>query len=105
VADLQELERPIDEAISRSLVELIPDTWDSIQLEITRDDANEDTFAHVITGPQGHRELIMPSDTIFEHTFKLADLFSSFGKLWKKVVYTVERKADGNWKYSADFIY
>src|SRR5437762_13708075 len=105
--NLQELQRPIDEAMARALVEVIPESWEAAELEITRSEQGdqEPTFKHVISSPEGHRDMIMPSDDIFEAAFKLGDLFAEHGKPWKRVVYRVNYRPNGKWKYSADFTY
>ena len=104
---LQELERPIDEAIVDQLVQATPEWWKSAILEVTRSTKADDIegFAHLITSPDGHRDLVQATDEIFELTLQLADLFTKFGKPWRKVVYSIRQNPEGGWRYSADFEY
>jgi hypothetical protein len=104
---LQELERPIDEAIVDQLVQATPEWWKAAVLEVTRSvKANEvEGFAHLVTSPEGHRDVVQATDEIFELTLRLADLFKRFGKPWKKVVYSIRQNDAGGWSYSADFEY
>ena len=96
---LQELERPIDEAIANALIGVTPETWRLARLEVTRSDKANGVqgFEHVITSPEGHRDIVQADDKMFELTFKLADLFEKFGKPWKKVIYTVSQVPSSPW--------
>ena len=107
MATLQELERPIDEEIANSLIQAIPEHWKSAMLEVIRSQKPNQVegFAHVISSPEGHRDIVQPTEDLLNATLKLADLFAQFGNPWTKVTYLVEQKPDGNWKYSADFVY
>lgn len=107
MSTLQELERPIDEAIVNHLVEATPEWWKVAVMEVTRTVKPNGTegFAHLITSPEGHREIVQATDEIFELTMRLADLFGKFGKQWNKVVYTIRQNSAGGWQYTADFKY
>ena len=107
MATLQELERPIDEAIVDRLVEATPEWWKSAVLEVTRTtEANGMVgFTHRITSPEGHRDIVVTTDEIFHLTKQLADLFTRFGGPWKKVSYAIHENPGGGWHYSADFVY
>ena len=100
--NLQDLERPIDEAIANAIVDAIPESWNAAELEVTHSD---DGFGHVITNAEGHRDMVLASERIFEATFRLHELFATFGKPWKKVVYKVRRTVDKSWGYSAEYTY
>ena len=104
---LQELERPIDEAIVNGLIEATPDWWRAAVLEIawSQNENGLEGFLHTISSPEGHRDLVQTTDAIHEATFKLSDLFRQHGKQWKKVIYSIRQKEDGNWTYQADFSY
>lgn len=107
MTNLQEMERPIDEAIVNELIRATPEWWRSAVLEITRANKanNVEGFAHVITSPEGHRDVVGATDDIFAATFQLADLFAKFGKPWRKVIYSVNQSSNGAWHYSADYEY
>jgi hypothetical protein len=104
---LQELERPIDEAMVNGLVGATPEWWRAAELEIVwspKEDGTEG-FIHTISSPEGHQDLVQTTDEIHEATFKLADLFKLHGKQWKKVVYKIRQNEGGKWHYQADFSY
>jgi hypothetical protein len=104
---LQELERPLDEAIVNGLIEATPEWWVAAVLRISRTEAQTGRkgFAHIITSPEGHRDIVQATSDITEATFKLADLFAKFGKPWKQVVYSIQKLPEGGWKYVADYDY
>jgi hypothetical protein len=104
---LQELERPIDEAIVNQLVQATPEWWNSAVLEVTRSVKPNDVegIAHLISSPEGHRDVVQATETNIELTFQLADLFASFGKPWRSVVYSIRQNSTGGWQYTADFRY
>src|ERR1035437_4952873 len=101
MSTLQELERPIDEAIVDHLVQATPEWWKAAALEVTRSTkANGiEGFAHAITSPEGHRDIVQATDEIFQLTIQLADLFNRFGTSWKKVVYSIRQNPEGGWHY------
>jgi hypothetical protein len=102
---LQELERPIDEAIVSGLVEATPEWWKSAILEIEwcPNENGVEGFKHRIISPEGHRDIVQATKQIHENTFRLADVFRRYGKQWQKVVYSVKQEPRGEWKHSADF--
>lgn len=104
---LQELERPIDEAIVDQLVQATPEWWKAAVLEITRSTkpGGVEGFAHLVSSPEGHRDMVQATDEIFELTIRLADLFANFGKPWQRVVYSIRQTPAGGWQYTADYEY
>ena len=104
---LQEQQGPIDVAIVNSLIEATPEWWGEAKLEIEwrPRECGVEGFAHTITSPEGHREIIEATEEICTETFRLADLFRRCGKQWKMVVYKVKQQPDGEWSYTADFTY
>jgi|SRR6185295_20012366 len=107
MATLQELERPIDEAIVDQLVQATPEWWKAAVLEITRaaKPGEIEGFAHLVSSPEGHRDIVHATEEIFHLTIQLADLFASFGKAWQRVVYSIRQGPTGDWRYTADFEY
>ncbi len=107
MSNLQELETPIDEAIVNALIEATPEWWNAAQLEVVHSErpSGVEGFAHTITSPEGHRDIVSATDELTDATLRLADLFRSHGKIWTKVVYTTTKSNGGKWTYSADFSY
>jgi hypothetical protein len=108
MATFEELEAPIDAAIVNALISATPDTWKIIVLDlefIPPPEGGFESVSHTISTPEGHRELVMATDEIFEQTFKLTELFKNHAKQWAKARYTVTERDDGTWHYAAHFTY
>lgn len=93
---LQDEETPIDQEIVNGVVELIPETWNRAVLEVdySIDDRGEG-FEHTIFNPDGHRDVVAPSDSIYDATFRLQQLFRRYGGIWTKVRYEIVIDDDG----------
>lgn len=106
VGRFQEEEAPIDEAIVNEVVELTPEWWRSVALEVTYSTENGiERYAHVISSLEGHKEPVVPSDKLYAATHDLGLLFRSHGKQWKRARYELRLQDDGSWKYAVDFEY
>jgi hypothetical protein len=103
---LQEKQRPIDIEIVNELIVIIPETWDSVILEVEySSEGNNEMYRHIISSPGKHRESAQPSEALFLSTRKLSLVFKEYGHQWKKVTYTVSLEDDGSWIYKANFEY
>lgn len=93
---LQDEETPIDQEIVNEVVELIPEAWDRAVLEVeySIDDRGE-AFEHTIFSPDGHRDLVEPSDLIYDATFRLQQLFRKYDGIWTKVRYEIAIDDEG----------
>lgn len=106
IPTLQEEQRPVDVAIVRELVELSPEWWDSVALDVTRSVVDGvEKHSHVISSPDGHRDAVIPSEALFEATYRLSQLFAGRGRAWERVSYVARQLADGSWSYQASFHY
>ncbi len=57
----QEEGTPIDHEIVRELVELPPEWWKAVVLDVRfSDDGDVERYEHVILSPEGHKEAIDP---------------------------------------------
>ena len=104
---LQEEETLIDQEIVNELIELAPESWRSIILEVTCEQSGENvgSYDHVVWSPEGHKDIVTSSDKIFDATYRLGMLFEQFGRHWRKVTYRVHCQEDGSWKYKVNFEY
>jgi hypothetical protein len=99
----QDEETPIDQEIVNEVVALIPETWDRAVLEVEySSDGLGEGFDHVIYSPDGHRDLVEPSDLIYDATFRLQQLFRKYGASWNKVRYEITIDDEGV-QYKAQF--
>ena len=87
---LQDEQTPIDREIVTALVELLPEAWDRpvLEVEYALDDRGE-RFGHTIFNPDGQRDLVDPSDVIYDATFRLQQLFRQHNGVWTKVRYEI----------------
>ena len=107
----QALQTPVHEAIARELVALAPEHWSAIQLSLTRKAYPADAglsgegVAHTIGSPEGHRDVIFPSEPLFVQTRSMELLFRDHGVPWRTAEYKVTREPDGDWKWGVSFTY
>ncbi|MBI3860929.1 MAG: hypothetical protein HY290_03445, partial [Planctomycetia bacterium] len=82
---LQQEETAIDQEIVNEIVALTPETWRRAVLEVeySSDELGEG-FDHVIYNPDGLRELVEPSESIYSATLRLQQLFRKYDGYWKK---------------------
>jgi hypothetical protein len=104
---LQELERPIDEAMADQLIQATPEWWKAAVLEIKQSTLakNAQSFEYEIRSPEGHPEFVHPTEEIFELGSRLSDLFAKAGHPWSRVVYTVHQTSALDWQYRVEFTY
>jgi hypothetical protein len=62
-------------------------------------------MAHVISSPEGHREIVSAGKEMFELTHSLLRLFEVFSQPWKSVTFTVKIRPNGQWQFAADYDY
>jgi hypothetical protein len=104
--ELQRKETIIDQEIVNELIDLTPEWWNEISLSVTYYVENGvEKYSHVITSPERNSEPIMPSEKLFEATYKLGQLFRAHSRHWQRVIYTVKRVNQEEWKYTAEFTY
>ena len=60
---------------------------------------------HMPRSPDGHREMIMPSDTLFDLTFKLFSLFRDAGTPWRQMKFDLRELLNGDWNFNCRFEY
>ena len=64
-----------------------------------------ESYSHVISSPEGYKEPVLPSEELFDATFRLGELFARHGRRWRRALYRVDREASDNWRYVVDFEY
>lgn len=107
MSTLQEKEGPLDQAIVNSLIEATPEWWKSAVLEVDYRPRKGgiEGYAHTISSPEGHRDVIHATDEMCSLTYQLAQLFREYGRQWVKVVYKIEQLPTGAWNYAVEFSY
>lgn len=103
---MQEKQAPIDRDLVQALIAATPETWGAAAMLVERqDDGTNEKMLIEISSPEGHADLIGPTDEIYEGLYRLSDCFRSEGKVWRTVKYEVSLSAEGNWKYQVHFSY
>ncbi|WP_044871454.1 hypothetical protein [Pseudomonas sp. LFM046] len=73
---LQELQAPIDRKIVEELITATPETWNSAEMIVSREQTGaQGRMTIVISNPEGKRDLIGPTDEIYEGLYQLSDVF------------------------------
>ena len=62
-------------------------------------------MAHEISSPDGHREVVSASESMFELTYSLLRLFEEFSQPWKMLTFNIKMRPGGRWQYTADYEY
>ena|SRR5829696_263611 len=95
--------------IAEELLTLTPQAWKSVRLTLTLSAGEDgpDAFGmtHEIASPDGHRDIVMPSDTLFDLTFKLFSLFRDAGTPWKQMTLDLRELLNGDWNFNCRFAY
>ena len=104
---LQEEEGPIEQSIAGMLASSIPSNWTSALLEIeaSQEPNGDQGFRHMITSPEGHRDLVTPPDEMYPETIRLYDLFAGAGKPWQHICFRITNLGTEEWEYHVDFEY
>ncbi len=107
MGELQEEHEPIDRAIVRELISIIPEGWHAAVLEIGRtvDPRNIVRYSHEVFSPDGHKDVVQPTEELFQRAIELDDVFAAHGCAWRGVKYLVSEEKDGGWKYTIDYRY
>lgn len=106
MSSLVEKHAPIDAEIANALIGATPDTWDKAEMSVTRvQDGEIEKMKILISSPEGHQDVITPSDEIYAGLYKLSDVFREHGTLWTEVFYSIGLTAEGKWKYQVKFTY
>lgn len=106
LSELTQEQAPIDQAIASALVASTPESWRSASMLVEHvNDEGSARFRVEVVSPEGHRDLVSPSEDLFDEIKKLVDLYQRSGKMWTSVTYMVSLRNDGSWTYEADFRY
>ena len=102
--NLQEKQAPIDRAIVEALIAATPETWNSALMVVERrDEGPNEKMSIEITSPERHKDLVGPTDEIYEGLYRLSDCFRKQGKVWRAVRYQVNLAPTGDWKFEVSF--
>ena len=103
---LQQLEEPIECQLASALIEATLDWWRKARLEVEAQvqAAVGLSMQHIISSPEGRREVVSPTHEILSTTFELRQIFEKHGRAWRRLVFDVVEE-NGSWRYVAHFDY
>jgi hypothetical protein len=106
MATLQDEQAPIDRQIVEAVIDLLPETWESANLTVNRHREGEnEKLSIAVTSPEGHKDLILPEQHIYDLLYQLIDCFARHGRVWNQVKYALTLDDDDNWHFIIDFKY
>jgi hypothetical protein len=102
-----ERQAELDRKIVEELIAQTPETWRSAKLIAHRSGSErEPTFSAVVVGPEGTREVVGPTGTMFELlSAQYGMVLASTGIPWVTATYQVGQDDSGDWDYNIDFSY
>ncbi len=102
---LQPKHQTLDSEIVAELVTLLPDTWHSaiLRVESLRFEGDLEQHRIIVTNPEQHQGVVMPSDKLCSSIRTLSLLFKKHKHPWKKITYNLSLNADDTWKYDVDY--
>src|SRR5690349_4993662 len=84
--NLQEAEKPLHDRLIEELIDIAPQSWRAIQLQITASQLADDwSLTTEITNPDGNDEPVFPTTEILCISNELADLYRQVGYPWRSV--------------------
>ncbi|KAF0813619.1 hypothetical protein IGB42_01970 [Andreprevotia sp. IGB-42] len=96
----------IDQEVVNALITATPETWNSAKMVVEREESNgQEKMAISISSPEGHGEIVGPTEEIFSSLYKLSDLFREYGSIWSRAFYSVKLQEGGSWRFSVRFEY
>lgn len=110
MATLQEQQFEIDRGIIEEVVAATPESWNAAVLTVERVErpgSDVETLAVEIRSPEGHPEVIVPPDELYELVRRL-DLVirGATGRAWRSVRYLITHDpSDDSWGANAKFEY
>ena len=104
---LQSEQTPILNAIGSALIAATPEHWKSVTLELVATQPTTLTvgLVHTITSPEGHRDLITPTEDLMAATTELQCLCERYGRPFARIVFEVSCDANGSWNFASDLSY
>lgn len=98
---------PLLSAIGRALIAATPESWCSAQLSLAVAPTSESTegVSHVISSPDGLRDLVVPTEDLMEATAGLLQACKAHGKPFHKLLFTARSETDGTWRFQTEWAY
>jgi hypothetical protein len=97
---------PLLQRIAGALVEAMPEWWTeaAIRVEVKHHPDTVTGMPHTIWSEQYPRELVVPTDDIYEATRALQQLCEQAGQPWSALVFRVEQVGE-EWRFTTNFEY
>ena len=104
---LQDHQAPLDLEIVGELIDILPEDWEAATLEIEYAPLPDDreSLKIGIRSPEGLRDLVEPSDALFDSARRLVKLMEQYGHHLSNAVYVAELTPEEQWDFKAKYKY
>ena len=104
---LQSEQEPLDLRIVQEITSIAPEKWKSVRMEASREPGagGAETLRVTITSPEGHRDIVIPTDKLLLAVRELSLVFHRYKHPWQAVRYYAEQLAGGSWSFRAEYKY
>ena len=104
---LHEEMTPVLNAIGQELISATPEHWRAAELTLEIEQRSEETqgIAHLITSPEGHRDLIAPTEELVNATHRLIVLCERYRQPFRGLKFSVTQSEAGAWQFQSDWSY
>jgi len=104
---IQDEQTPILQDIGSALIEATPQHWRVAVLELATTHLATGVVGlqHCVTSPEGHGDLVMPTDELMEATRRLQALCEQHGQLFSRVVFEIRCDSDDEWHFDSRWEY
>ncbi len=105
--DFLEEQTILNKNILKSMISATPETWNRIRLivEYTGTEGGYDNLNFLFESPDGHSEIIVPTEEVYDSVTKLFNTNSMNGKRWRKLICLSFIDTDSKWKMECDYEY
>jgi hypothetical protein len=101
---LEDEQSPIFERLTHALVEATPEWWSAAELElVTSADGLGEGLAHSIRSDAFPRDVVVPTDAVFEATRALELASVRHGDSWRRCLFRILQEPSGAWRFAASF--
>jgi len=92
---------PLLSAVGRELIAATPESWTAAQLALVvrPTSGTMGAVSHVITSPEGLRDLVVATEDLMNATATLVQACKAHGRPFRELLFTVQSDAEGAWRF------
>jgi len=104
---LQEEMTPILNVVGRELIAATPEHWQSAELtlEVTQRSKDIQGVSHLISSPEGHRDIVTPTEELMSATHNLVRLCESHQQPFQALKFVVSQDEAEGWRFHSNWSY